>query len=293
MKKNKLFDEEFELVNDVDEVSVFQEKKEDIVVKVLPPKTRKRIRKGEEKALTAIYDIAAGVCFVFLIGVLLYCVMFLPIFGANKNNITLNEIVTEYIQNGIEVTGATNFVTGMILDYRAFDTLGESFVLFTAVTCVMILLQNFHDNEEIEFEKIKMFNDKILRYSASFLVPVILLLGAYVILNGSISPGGGFSGGAIMGAGLILYSLAFGFKSTSKFFNIKNFKIITSTSLLTYCLCKALSFYTSVNGPMIHPFGIPGAIFSGGFIFILNFCVGLIVACTMFGFYLLFKKGEI
>lgn len=39
-----------------------------------------------------------------------------------------------------EETGAVNTVAGMILDYRAFDTLGESFVLFTAVCAVTILM---------------------------------------------------------------------------------------------------------------------------------------------------------
>ena len=48
----------------------------------------------------------------------------------------------------------------MILDYRAFDTLGESFVLFSGVTCVLILLKGLKEentmpetlhNEYIEF----------------------------------------------------------------------------------------------------------------------------------------------
>lgn len=292
--KNSLFDEKIDLLKDIGEdvKEIDSNEKEEKIV-LLPPKARRKIFKGEEKSMTFFYSLIAIVCFIFLIGVLFICVTYLPLFGNGTNNVTLNEIVKEYIENGIEQTGATNFVTGMILDYRAFDTLGESFVLFTAVTCVMILLQNFQDPDEPKIERIKMFNDRILRYTASFLVPLILLFGAYVILNGSISPGGGFSGGAIMGAGLILYSLAFGFDETNRFFNVKVFKTITSISLLTYCGCKALSFYTSVNGPVIHAFGIPGAIFSGGFIFILNLCVGLVVACTMFGFYLLFKKGEI
>ncbi len=292
--RNNIFDENIDLLKDVGEdvTEIEKNEKEEVTV-LLPPKARKRILKQEEKTLRVFYIISAAICFIFLIGVLLICVTYLPLFGNGTSNVTLNEIVKEYIENGIEQTGATNFVTGMILDYRAFDTLGESFVLFTAVTCVMILLQNFQDPDEPKIERIKMFNDRILRYTASILVPLIILFGAYVILNGSISPGGGFSGGAIMGAGLILYSLAFGFDETNKFFNIKFFKTITSISLLTYCGCKAVSFYTSVNGPVIHAFGIPGAIFSGGFIFILNFCVGLVVACTMFGFYLLFKKGEI
>ena len=83
-----------------------------------------------------------------------------------------------------------------------------------------------------------------------------------------------------------------------KFFNIKVFKTITSVSLLTYCICKAYSFFTSVNGYYnlfddLIRLQSEGHIFSGGLIFILNACVGLVVSCTMYGFYSLFKRGEI
>lgn len=291
--KNKLFDENLDLLEKVsDDVEIVEDKVDEDIV-IIPTKTRKKVEKGEERIMYGLFAGLAFLCFLMLIVVLLVSVTYLPIFGSNADNLTLNEIVKEYIENGIEQTGATNFVTGMILDYRAFDTLGESFVLFSSVTCVMILLEKFQDPDEPKIEKIKLFHDPILRYGASIMVPIIFVFGGYVILNGSISPGGGFSGGAIMGAGLILYSLAFREEKIKKLFNIKTFKTITSVSLLTYCGCKAVSFYTSVNGPVIHTFGIPGAIFSGGFIFILNCCVGLVVACTMFGFYLLFKRGEI
>ena len=54
---------------------------------------------------------------------------------------TNNEVTQKYIEDGLEDTGATNLVAGIILDYRAFDTLGESSVLFTAVMSVLILLK--------------------------------------------------------------------------------------------------------------------------------------------------------
>ena len=251
------------------------------------------IKKKSHKFESGIYYFIAIVASLLFICSLLYCVTFLPVFGDELNNPTLNEIIDKYIKDGIGDTGATNFVTGMILDYRAFDTLGESFVLFTAVTCVMILLQGFKDNATLK-EKFKIVQDPILQITCSILVPIILLFGAYVVLNGSISPGGGFSGGAIMGAGLILYSIAFGFNNSERFFKQKSFKVITSLSLLTYCGCKTYSFFTGANGMhSVIPLGEPGAILSGGIIFILNVCVGLVVTCTMFGFYSLFKKGEI
>ena len=73
-----------------------------------------------------------SILFVFvLIGILLYMVSYLPPVGnaANPDN---NEVAAKYIEDGMKDTGAVNIVTGMILDYRAFDTLGESNVLFIA-----------------------------------------------------------------------------------------------------------------------------------------------------------------
>jgi multicomponent Na+:H+ antiporter subunit B len=39
------------------------------------------------------------------------------------------------------------------------------------------------------------------------------------------------------------------------------------------------------------PLGTPGAILSSGLILPLNICVGLVVACTMYTFYAMFRKG--
>jgi len=252
------------------------------------------VKKATKKVSKVIYYILAIAGALTLIGTLIYAVMFLQAYGSDVNNPMLNDIFVEYIENGIQKTGATNFVTGMILDYRAFDTLGESFVLFTAVNIVLILLQGFKDKKEEKEETYKPLNDPILRTGCSVIVPFIFLFGIYVILNGSISPGGGFSGGSIMGAGLILYSIAFGFENSGRFFKDKTFKAVSSFALLTYCASKTYSFLTgALEVHSIVPLGVPGAILSGGIIFILNVAVGMVVTCTMFGFYSLFKKGEI
>jgi multisubunit Na+/H+ antiporter MnhB subunit len=47
-----------------------------------------------------------------------------------------------YVENGLADTGAANLVASVILDYRAYDTLGEATVLFTAVMGVMAVLRN-------------------------------------------------------------------------------------------------------------------------------------------------------
>lgn len=296
MKKNNFLNDDIDILSTLptdEDIASFNQNNDNYLKAQVTKGTKKKIDRSNIIISKASYRAIAVFAAITLISVLLYCISFLPRFGDINDNPTINEIIIKYIEDGINDTGATNFVTGMILDYRAFDTLGESFVLFTACNCVLILLQGYKDEKD-DHESFFLFKDPILKQSCSFIVPIILLFGSYIILNGSISPGGGFSGGAIMGAGLILYVLAFGFDNSQRFFKQKTFKIITSLSLLTYCGCKTYSFFTGANG--MHsaiPLGTPGAILSGGIIFILNVCVGLIVTCTMFGFYSLFKKGEI
>ncbi|WP_304507277.1 hydrogen gas-evolving membrane-bound hydrogenase subunit E [Anaerotignum sp.] len=238
---------------------------------------------------------------VLFIGIMLSVVNDLPEFG-NPANPADNEVMERYLESGIEETGATNFVAGMILDYRAFDTFGEANVLFLAVMCVVLLLKkdqkNYSAKEEQENREDDFFDENekrpILQIGGKLLAPLIILYGIYVILNGHLSPGGGFSGGTIIGAGLILYASAYGQKKMQTFFTFRTFTLICVGGLLTYCACKSYSFFTGANHVGFEiPKGIPGHILSAGFILPLNICVGLIVACTMYGFYALFTKGDI
>lgn len=229
-----------------------------------------------------------------IILVLLWTISYLPVFG-NAGNPDNNEVSARYIEQGLKETGAVNMVTGMILDYRAFDTFGESCVLFIASCCVLALLRIDQKTERYLDDRIfEPKNDIILQKCATVLVPVILLFGVYIILNGHLSPGGGFSGGAVMGSGLILYLNAFGFQKTERFFNEKVYRRITVSALTFYCLAKSYSFFTGANHLESGiPLGTPGAILSSGLILPLNICVGLVVACTMYAFYTLFRKGGI
>ncbi len=243
-----------------------------------------------------LYKLSAVVFCIGLASLLLYTVSYLPKTGA-ANRPANNEVPARYIEKGLQETGAVNIVTGMILDYRAFDTFGESNVLFVATVTVLILLhakKNSKGEEEQENDRIfEPKNDAILQAGARILVPVIILFGIYIVLNGHLSPGGGFSGGAVIGAGLILYLNAFGFRKTEKLFTEKVYKWVSFSALTTYCLAKSYSFFTGANHLESHiPLGTPGHILSSGLILILNICVGMVVACTMYTFYVMFRKGD-
>ena len=254
--------------------------------------------RDHSKALTGIYDILSVIVCLTVIITLLAAVSWLPRFGRSDNPAE-NEVYTRYVEDGLDEAGAVNIVADMILDYRAFDTLGESNVLFIAVCSVIILLRSDRDKRtkslnlpELEAEPEAQADDAILRIAAGILVPVGLLFGIYVILNGHLSAGGGFSGGAIIGAAMILYVCAYGPEKMDRVFTFSTYKWITFAALITYTLLKAWSFYTGANGLESGiPLGTPGAILSSGLILPLNICVGLVVACTMYAFYCLFSKG--
>lgn len=49
--------------------------------------------------------------------------------------------VVRYLEKGLEETAVPNIVTAIIVDYRAYDTLGETTVIFTAGISVILLLR--------------------------------------------------------------------------------------------------------------------------------------------------------
>ena len=270
--------------------------------KVTPSKKIKTLRSIEKKELwlsSKIYKLFSVIFCVILSIILIGTVNYLPLF-AKEDTPTVNEVSNHYVEQGRDQTGAVNTVAGMILDYRAFDTLGESFVLFTA-TCAVLLLLEQTDKKAIEKESTKKEtflykHDTIVCTVVKLLVPIIFVFGVYILFNGHLSPGGGFSGGAILGAGFILFAMAFGEEKAAKVFTPRLIRIVTIASLSFYCLAKSYSFFTGNEFNGVHSVisaGTPGDFLSGGLILPLNIAVGCVVCCTMYSFYMLFKRGRL
>ncbi len=246
-----------------------------------------------------LYSALSILTCVVIVCLLLATVAELPPFGHERNPAN-NEVIRRYVEHGGHETGAQNIVAGLILDYRAFDTFGESSVLFTAACSVLMMLGKSRRNRiKTHQPKLKIpahnLNDEpILRGIASFSIPAILMLGCVVVINGHLTPGGGFSGGAILSTALILAANAYGSQRVHQFFNERTFVILSSTALMIYALSKGYSFFTGAN--LFHsiiPKGTVGNILSAGLILPLNICVGLIVAGTLYTFYSLFNKGDL
>ncbi len=74
----------------------------------------------------------------------------------------------------------------------------------------------------------------IIRTLSRLLIPYIQLFGLYVIMHGHSSPGGGFQGGVILGASMILLSIAFGSDELKRRFSTKTMMICMSLGVLIY-----------------------------------------------------------
>ena len=264
------------------------------------PRTQRAIERVR-KLFIAWYGLIAVLCCLALMGVFLYMTANISRYGTE--NPRAAAVSDRYIEKGVEETGAVNAVAGMILDYRAFDTLGESHVLFTALVCVMVLLgldskntrRGMEDYYQVQLERYyPVDHDPILRWVGLLLSPCIMLYGIYILLGGHIGPGGGFSGGAVLGTGFIILASALGDGTADRFLTVRAFKTVTFLALAFYSFAKGYVFFTGANGIENHiPKGTPGAILSAGLILPLDVAVGLVVAFTMFGFYSLFRRGSI
>ncbi|MEA1913180.1 MAG: hydrogen gas-evolving membrane-bound hydrogenase subunit E [candidate division WOR-3 bacterium] len=59
-----------------------------------------------------------------------------------------------YLNQGLKEVGATNFVTSVILDFRAYDTLGEAMVLFTSISGAFAILRRWKREQHKDFLRI-------------------------------------------------------------------------------------------------------------------------------------------
>ena len=253
-------------------------------------KTKAAKSKKDEKAqltkFNKIYASAAVMISVLMVIILCVSIISFPSFGSVTNP-TNNEVVERYVGSAHHETGAENVIAGMILNYRGFDTFGESCVLFLAVCSVMQLLWATDDKIKAEGEKSKREakSDLILSTCGKLIIPFVLVFGVCILFNGHISPGGGFSGGSVLGASVILFAVTYGSKATSRFFTKTVFNIIRISGLMVYAIMFGVYIYQGANGiesDLAHYI-----------VLVIDLAVGLVVMSTMYGFYSFYTKGDL
>lgn len=138
--------------------------------------------------------------------------------------------------------------------------------------------------------------DQIVRLTSRLVVPFIQLYGIYIIFHGHLSPGGGFSGGAIFGASLVLIAVSFNLEAGSKQISPQSASILESGGALGFALTGLAAIVMGgnylANLTAGFPPGEPGAFFSSGAIFIITIFLGAKVASTIITLFYNIIEGE-
>jgi multicomponent Na+:H+ antiporter subunit B len=145
----------------------------------------------------------------FFVMLMLVCMgaIFIGLFAGYTPDEELNLTARYYAENTAKDIGAANIVTAIIVTYRGLDTLGEVTVLFLTSAIVGLVLARGREQKEKAKRELPPTGE-LLTTGSRLLVPLILLLGAYVFINGHLTPGGGFQGGAILASAILLMLLS-------------------------------------------------------------------------------------
>ena len=246
-------------------------------------------------------------------GVLAYASLEFPDWG-DPLSPAATHLSPHFIQKSLEETSVPNIVTAILADYRGFDTMFETTVVFAAGLACFLLLRvliaeppssRFYRHAptgvvveikeggpervpEDVFEPIDsdwVPDDLINKTVCRIMIPFIQIFGLYVIAHGHHSPGGGFQGGVILGAALILLALSRDLRYTKNRLSESTNALMSAIGVFIYAGVGAVALLTGFNfldyGGLAGILGVdPVAARSLGILFV-EIGVGLAVMATM------------
>ena len=175
--------------------------------------------------------------------ILLFGYMFYNVYSTYDTRTELSGISQHYAEKGAKEVGAANLVTAIVVTYRGLDTLGEVSILFLTAAIISFAL-TFKKEDELEERELRVTSE-ILSSATQVLTPIIMMVGIYIFINGHLTPGGGFQGGAVIASAVLLMLLT-------------NPKLKISHSII--------AFVESISGLAFIGIGIIGIVAAGGFL---------------------------
>ncbi|MEN8256307.1 MAG: hydrogen gas-evolving membrane-bound hydrogenase subunit E [Thermodesulfobacteriota bacterium] len=202
-----------------------------------------------------------------------------------------------YLEKSYDETSVPNIVTSVLADYRGYDTMFETVVIFCAGITVLIVLRRTRRKKAKSFQPRpdRPGADIILQSASRLLVPAMQLFALYVVAHGHHSPGGGFQGGVILGASFILLALSYDLGTVLSRFKEKSVMRFSAIGVLLYagiglgCLYLGRNFLAygawgkvlGINQPAAHSHGMLG----------VEIGVAITVLSIMFSLYIDLASG--
>jgi multicomponent Na+:H+ antiporter subunit B len=279
--------------------------------------------------------------------VLLFGLIFARMVGSYVELDALRPLALDYVTRAPIELGTPNIITGILITYRGFDTLGEVAVLFMVAASVGLLLKKddakasvgaktsastkalvaaksvvakpviakteaaraaaartaaakanasvkvgamtasavtvksakIAESAEDEEDAAPREASEIVRTGTEILLPLIFTFGAYVIVNGHLSAGGGFQGGAIVASGVMLMLLS----RPGMKLNVALLSIVESFAGVFYVGLGILGLVLAGGflDPRFLPIGTFGAFISAGAIPIISALLGIKVGAEL------------
>lgn len=177
----------------------------------------------------------------------------------------------------------SNMVAAVNFDVRGIDTLGEESMFLCAVTGAVILLRGRRGEDMGEHAGHVPGHAWVERSDATVLAcrlfaTVLSLYGAYVVLHGTITPGGGFQGGAIVASSFVLLYLGEGYKAWRRMLHSEILVVLEALGALVFALAAIVPL--ALGHPALQnllPLGTWKDLYSGGAMVVINAAVGVAV----------------
>lgn len=179
---------------------------------------------------------------------------------------------------------ATDIVTALNFDVRAFDTLGEEFILFASVAGVALLLRRLRDEDRVprrdgieDAPRVGFAGaSDSLRMTSLILIPLLVALGGYVVLHGALTPGGGFQGGVVLAAGPLAILLAGRYLALKRVAPKWALEALEALGAASYALIGLGGLiFAGVYMQNFLPLGTQGTLLSAGMMPLNSLAVGL------------------
>jgi multicomponent Na+:H+ antiporter subunit B len=174
----------------------------------------------------------------------------------------------------------TNVVTAVVFDYRGFDTMGEEFILFGAVTGVVLLLRSDERKDRAVDDGV---GSDTVRIVGIVMAGAVFLIGLWLVAFGFVTPGGGFQGGVILAGAVICVYLCADYRAwrgvSSQTF-LDPIEGVGAGGYVVIGLAALVSGMPFLENELLGP-GVPGTLQSGGTGPFINWSVALAVTAAI------------
>jgi multicomponent K+:H+ antiporter subunit A len=185
----------------------------------------------------------------------------------------LESISGYFLANSVPGGGGANVVNVILVDFRGYDTLGEISVLALAGLGIYAMLKDLRLPGPACDAAGRPWNwdahPTIMAALTRLLLPLALLVSAFIFLRGHNQPGGGFIAGLITAVALILQYLTNGVEWTQSRLSSNMHPVIgaglligalTGLASLAFGYRFLTSAYTHVHWPVVGEFEVASAI---------------------------------